>query len=137
MAGAESPRVDRKLTRGKPKNATAPTVLAAPYYGADRTGRAGYSPAFVERVRHCEYPQFLWDQLPLASSRGPKESILRLDHIQPIGTHGHSIRVSDYRLSEEALEIVDELVFWLVWGGSDEKSLLVAYRHQIESTFAS
>ena len=126
--------MDKTLTKGKPKNATAPTILAAPYYGAVQVGRAGYSEAFVERVRHCEYPQFLWDRLP---SRKPMDSILRLDHLQPIGTHRGSLRIGDVRLSDQALEIVDELVTWLLWGGVDEDGLLVMYREQIEATFAN
>ena len=127
VIGKESPSVEKRLTRGKPNHSTAPTVLVAPYYGVDQVRRAGYSPAFVERVRHCEYPQFLWDQLPTTGTKSPRESILRLDHQQPIGTHRNSFRVSDFRLSKEALfEIVDELVSWLVRGGLDESSLLAA-----------
>jgi len=49
--------VDKSLTKGKPSHATAPTFLAAPYYGIEQNvNRAGYSPEFVERVRHCEFP---------------------------------------------------------------------------------
>ena len=36
VIGSNNPLVDRTLTRGMAKRSTAPTVLAAPYYGADR-----------------------------------------------------------------------------------------------------
>jgi hypothetical protein len=133
VIGSQSPVVHRALIRGMAKHATAPTVLAAPYYGIDRDGkRAGYKPAFVERVRHCEYPQFLWDCLPIS---GPKESLLRLDHLQPIGTHHNSYELSEFRLSDQAMEVVDELAQWLIMGGVEEDSLIALYRTEIEATF--
>ena len=134
VLGSVSPGVSKKLVRGMPNNSTAPTVLVAPYYGADKDGkRAGYNSVFVERVRHCEYPQFLWDKLPLQG--GPNESILRLDHLQPIGTHGNSHKLSGYKLSESAIEVLDDLLQWLIWGGVPEDSLVALYRSEIESIF--
>jgi hypothetical protein len=118
-----------------PNKATAPTALVAPYYGVDRDGkRSGYRPEFVERVRHCEYPQFLWDRLPIG---GPEESMLRLDHIQPIGTHYKAYKQTGYKLSDDALEIVDDLIEWVVWGGVKEDSLVAMYRQEIERTFGT
>src|SRR5690606_34576001 len=76
--------VDKSLTRGKPNWTTAPTILCARYYGATRGTRAGFSDEFVTRIRHCEYAQFFWDCLPFP--RG-EESILRIDQLQPVGTH--------------------------------------------------
>ncbi len=125
--------VSPALVRGTAKRSTAPTVLAVPYYGVDSDGkRAGYKPEFVERIRHCEYPQFVWDCLPID---GPEESVLRLDHLQPIGTHYNSYKLSDFKLSDDALEIVDELVQWLIWGGVNEEGLVALYRAEIEATF--
>lgn len=136
VIGSNNPAVDQALTKGTPKNSTAPTVLVAPYYGVDRDGRrAGYKPEFVERVRHCEYPQFVWDRLPITG--GPDESILRLDHLQPIGAHHNSYKISEFKLSDGALEIIDELVHWLIWGGVDADSLIALYRGEIEATFGS
>lgn len=124
---------DEKLTRGMARHSTAPTVLAAPYYGATRDGaRGGYNPVFVERIRHCEYPQFLWDSLPV---RGPDESILRLDHLQPIGTHYNSYEVSEYKLGDNALKLVDELIHQLIWAEIPEDSLTAVYRKEIQSIF--
>ena len=136
VIGSNNPAVDKALTKGTPKNSTAPTVLVAPYYGVDRDGRrAGYKPEFVERVRHCEYPQFVWDRLPIGGV--PDESILRLDHLQPIGTHYNSYKISEFKLSDGALEIIDEMVRWLIWGGVDADSLIALYREEIEATFGS
>ena len=135
VIGSNNPAVDRALTRGMANRSTAPTVLVAPYYGADRNGkRAGYKPEFIERVRHCEYPQFIWDRLPIS---GSAESILRLDHLQPIGTHNNSYDMSEYKLSNSALEIVDELVHWLLYGGVSTDSLIAMYRNEIEETFCA
>lgn len=58
----------------------------APFYGADRDGRrGGWNPLFLERIRRGEYPQYLWDKLPVGTQ--VKESVLRLDHLQPLGGH--------------------------------------------------
>ena len=135
IIGSASPRIDRTLTLGMARHSTAPTVLAAPYYGSIRDGRrGGYNPAFVERIRHCEYPQFFWDQLPIS---GVEESILRLDHLQPIGNHHNAYQLSEYKLSDDALEVVDELFRLLIWGEISEDSLIAMYREEIRSTFGN
>ena len=127
-------KIDKALTRGKPNHATAPTFLAAPYYGIGKNiNRAGYSPEFVERVRHCEFPQFHWDKLPFP---GGEESILRLDQLQPFGSHHDSYKVSEYMLSPDAMDILDELFRWFIWGGVTEDSLIKDYRELIESSFS-
>ena len=134
VIGSDSPSVDRALIRGMARHSTSPTVLAAPYYGVSQDGkRGGYNPGFVERIRQCDYPQFLWDKLPISQF---EESILRLDHLQPIGTHRNSYKISEHKLSDDALEIVDELFNWLILGGVSEDSLIAMYREQIESTFS-
>lgn len=130
VVATESSAIDRKLIRGMPKNSTAPTVLVAPYYGVrSKLNRAGFKPAFVERVRHCEYSQFMWDSLPFASG---EESILRLDHIQPIGSHHDSYKLSGYKLSDEALEIFDQCLNLCIYDGVEEDSILFDYRDMIE-----
>lgn len=69
--------VPRPLRVGAARYQTNPTLIAAPYYGADQGGSSGgWKPEFVERIRRCEYPQYMWDKLPLS---GRDESILRLD----------------------------------------------------------
>jgi len=118
--------VDRRLTKGMPRYVTAPTLVVAPHYGVDKDGtRAGFNKVFVERIRHCEYPGFVWNPIP--SANGPRESILRLDQLQPIGAHHHSFRVSEYRLSADALGILDELMQWQIHGGVPEGGHVAAY----------
>ncbi len=118
--------VPDNLTRGKPKSHTSPTFLVAPYYGSEADGsRAGYNPQFLERVRQCEFPQFISDMLPLGVGG---ESVLRMDHIQPIGRHYQSIEFTEHRLSEDALEIIDEWITWIMTGMLPEDGLIDSAR---------
>jgi len=118
------PRVRKSLTKGKAKWQTYPTMIVAPYYGADEGGsRGGFNPQFLKRVRLCEYPQFMWDKLPI-SGRSTVESILRFDHMQPVGRSQDSIAFTDYCLSERALRLIDEWVTWLITGFLDESTKL-------------
>ena len=134
VLGTDTPVVDNELRRGMPKKLTAPTVLVAPYYGVDKDGsRAGYNPQLVQRIRHAEYPQFLLDQLPIG---GPKESILRFDHIQPIGLHYYAYEHSGYSLSDEAVELIlDDWLQWLFYGGLPSDSFLLDYQREIISIY--
>lgn len=127
-----STEVDKKLTQGKPRQQTAPTLLVAPYYGRDEgTGtRSGYNDAFVDRVKQCEYPQFFWEKLPLP---GTIESILRFDHIQPIGSHHQTYDVTDYRLSEDALSILDEWLAWYIFETLDDGGILACAMQMLQS----
>ncbi|MBI9075315.1 MAG: hypothetical protein JEZ02_07890 [Desulfatibacillum sp.] len=111
----EGKEVDKVLRQDKPKWQTSPTILVAPYYGADEGGkRAGFKSEFRSRVCTGEYPQFVWDSLPIGPST--EESILRLDHIQPVGDHHESINLTPFKLTPEALDIIDEWIRWLIWG---------------------
>ncbi len=134
VLGTKQPKVDDELRRDMPKKLTSPTILVAPYYGADKDGkRAGFNPQLVERIRHAEYPQFLLDQLPIG---GPKESILRFDHIQPIGLHYYAYENSGYSLSDEAVELIlDDWLKWLFFGGLPSDSILLDYQKQILSIY--
>ena len=134
VLSVECTQVDKELIAGKPKSSTAPTYIVAPYYGVDAgRKRAGYSEAFTERVRHCEYSQFLWDKLPV---NGADESILRLDHIMPIGAHYHSYQHTGFRLSQEAMSVVDDFLLWHLHGGVPEESLILEYRDILDECFA-
>lgn len=131
VLSASSADVAKPLTRGKPNGSTAPTYLVAPFYGVDSgNGRAGYSEEFVKRVRHCEYPQFHWDMIPEAKSS--KQSILRLDHLQPIGAHGKSYRLTDYMLGDAALNIIDDQYTWLTRGGLPKDSIILDYQELMQ-----
>lgn len=113
VISAPTPRVERNL-RGDASWQTAPTFLVAPYYGGDQDGtRAGFKPEFIERVRRGAYPQFFWDRLP---TDGPTDSIMRLDHIQPVGLDGNSHVVTEHQLSETAIAVLDDWLTWLTTG---------------------
>lgn len=75
------------------------------------------------------YPQFMWDMLPLDSKT--QESILKLDHIQPIGRHHESLELTKYRLSEEALIALDEWIEWLLYGGTQHEGWLYLFKEEM------
>ena len=112
--------IDRVLTRGAAKWQSARTYLVAPYFGVERSGlRGGWKPEFVQRIRHCEFPQYFWDRLPAGG-----DSILRLDQIQPIGRHHEAFEYTPHRLSDEGLEILDEWLDWFLFGRADPAGTL-------------
>ena len=135
VIGTKQPHVDDVLRRGMPRNLTSPTLIVAPYYGADQDGkRAGYNPKLVDRIRHAEYPQFMLDYLPIP---GPEQSsILRFDHIQPVGLHYHAYEHSGFCLSDEAVELIlDDWLQWLFYGGLPENSLILDYQKEIMAAY--
>jgi hypothetical protein len=114
--------VPKPLRVGAARYQTNPTLIAAPYYGADQGGSSGgWKPEFVQRIRRCEYSQYIWDKLPLS---GRDESILRLDHLQPVGRHGSSYELTDFELHEEALGVVDEYLSWFLMGGLPSEGIV-------------
>lgn len=119
--------IPEEMRRGKPKWQTSPTILAAPFYGIKNTiQRSGFNPQFVDRVQKCEYPHYLWDILPID---GGEESLLRFDHLQPIGRHHESIEVCDYSLSDDALVILDSWLDWFLQGELDGSAILADVRN--------
>lgn len=121
--GADVPKA---LRIGAARYQTNATIIAAPYYGADPGGSTGgWKPEFVARIRRCEYPQYMWDSLPL---QGRNESILRLDHMQPVGRHGESYEITEFVLHEDALALVDEYLLWFLLGDLLRGGLLNEFR---------
>lgn len=121
--------IQEELRRGRPKWQTSPTMLAAPFYGVkNNTQRAGFNPQFVERVQKCEYPHYIWDILPID---GGEESLLRLDHLQPIGRHHESIEISDYCLTDDALLILDDWLDWFLQGELETSTILADIRSSL------
>jgi hypothetical protein len=108
--------VENQLTKGKSKWRTNRTVLLAPSYSV----REAFSFDFCERVRRCEYPQFMWDDLPIGSS--DKGSIVRFDHLQPVGRSKKSIEFTEYCLSNKAMAFIMNWVDWLISGYMDPNS---------------
>jgi hypothetical protein len=124
--GSDVPKVLRPST--SPKWQTAPTFLVAPFYGTERTDeRAGWHPQFIDRIRQCEYPQFMLDTLPGSTT----ESVLRFDHIQPVGRHHESYEPMEFCLSADALCLVDEWLTWLRFGELDAGALLADIRGEL------
>lgn len=121
--------IPKSLRIGAARHQTNSTLLVAPYYGADVGGKTGgWRPDFVERIRRCEYPQYMWDSLPLRSRR---ESILRLDHLQPIGKHGKTYELTEFELHPDALEMVDEYLLWALSGEFPENGVLKDIRKEL------
>ncbi len=131
---AEPESVDptRSLTRGMSKWQAAQTVLVAPYYGA--TGgatRGGFNQKFVDRIRWAEYPDFMWDSLPVGVRTN--ESILMLKQLQAIGRHYNAYELTKYRLSDDALEVVGEWLEWLLTGTLDPDGVLAMFRKDVQA----
>ncbi len=124
-----SEEVPAELIRGKSKRHTSPMVLLAPSFGCDEgQKRDGYSQAFVDRVRRCNFPQFFWDRVPLP---GAKESIIRFDQIQPMGKHQDAIEITEYCLSREALEVLDDWLYWYCFETVPEDGVLAMVREAV------
>ena len=132
IISSDCPEVERKLTRGKSKSATAPTMLVVPYYGvAHGTNRAGYHSEFISRMIKCAYPQFFCDWLPFP---GGEQSVMRLDHIQPIGCDPQSYEVTPFRLGHEAMKVVDQWLDWYIYGAIDPSADLKCIIELLRST---
>lgn len=114
--------INDALRRGKPKWQTSPTMLVAPFYGVmAKITRAGFNQDFVNRVRQCEYPHYIWDIFPIEDG---EESLLRLDHLQPIGRHHESIEVCGYSLSKDGLLVLREWLDWYITGELSDTAIL-------------
>ena len=53
--------------------------------------------------------------------------------MQPIGAHGKSYRLTEYVLSEAALEILDDQYTWLSRGGLPAESLILDYQELMQA----
>jgi len=116
------PLIETELTKDMSKSRTVPNILVAPSYGAD----IGYRKEFIERIRRCEYQQFMWDLLPIGGKE--KGSIIRLDHLQPVVRSTKFIELTQYCLSEKAMVFVMQWIDWLISGRMDKKSKLCKTR---------
>lgn len=125
--GADIPKKLRSSM--KPSWHTSPTILVAPYYGVLKKGFSKWYEPFVERIKRCEYPQYIWDTLPIASDT--ESSILRLDHIQPIGKHHNSYELTEYTLKQDVVDLISEWVGWLTTGEVDKDGVLNDIRNEL------
>jgi hypothetical protein len=107
--------VPSTLRAGSARWQSAPSLLVIPSYGTEQDGTRGGWPAdFVRRIQLCEFPQYVLDWLPISRSGAP--SVLRLDHIQPVGLHYISYELTPWVLSDPALEVLDDWLQWLQTG---------------------
>lgn len=84
----------------------------------------GWRPELVTRIRHCEWPQYMWDLLPHTRDT---ESVLMFGQIQVVGKDFRAFRKLGYRLSEEALAVVDDWLGWFLRGDlAEDGDLLYA-----------
>ena len=121
-------KLEREITHGMSGYQHLPMFTAIPYYGADKSGtRGGYPDAFVERVRHADFPNFIFEQLPIA---GSKVSIGRVDHMKPVGADAQAVTRTGWRLGEDALAVYDEWVDWYRTGILDADSELSLIRDE-------
>ncbi|HAA58673.1 MAG TPA: hypothetical protein DCE42_28180 [Myxococcales bacterium] len=119
--------VDKKMRQGMARIKTNPTLLLVPSYGAkDSRTSKGWNTKFLKRMRRGHYPQFIWDMLPMPGTT--TESVFRLDHLQPMGSHHQTYEPTEYKLSDTALQIVEDWFFWYLTGLIDEESELETIR---------
>jgi hypothetical protein len=108
--------IPRELRAGSANWQSNQTLLVAPYYGVASDGsRGGWNSEFVRRIQRVEYSQYIWDNLPIGSSDAG--SILRLDHVFPVGSDPANWQVTPWRLSSDAMTFVDEWLSWHLTGG--------------------
>ena len=122
--------VDPQFKRNAASWQHRPALLVAPYYGVPADGtRGGWNLEFVSRIQRAEYSQYAWDVLP---ERGlPEGSILRLDHLFPVADDAANWKLTDYRLRDEALAILDEWLSWHFSGTLDADGVLHFARAEI------
>ncbi len=130
VLAAAGPEVEDRLRRGGAKWQYGQTLLVAPYYGAEADGtRAGWKPEFVSRIQCAEYSQYVWDMLPIGGS--VDGSILRLDHIFPLGADAANWTPTGFRLSSDGLECFDEWLCWHITGTLPEGGVLAYARAEL------
>ncbi len=64
---------------------------------------------------------------------GPEESVLFLNHMQAIGKHHDSIEMLPYRLSEDALVVLEEWINWYFSSELEEDGLLNYFKENVET----
>jgi hypothetical protein len=119
-------KILNELKQG-PKWQKHPSVIVAPFYGtAQNENRSGFHPNFIERVRQCEYPELMYDRLPI--NKSDSESLLYLKHMSAVGRHHETVQATSFCLSEDALILFEEHLFWYFSGVLDEESLICDFK---------
>ena len=124
------PEIPREIAGGRERWQAAHTILVAPFYGAESGGtRGGWPSAFVTRIKRVEYPQYVWDMLPIT---GSTDAILRLDHLFPIGADPAGYQTLPFQLSSDALAVLDDWSRWLYSGQLEPESILGMIRAEFQ-----
>jgi|SRR5579862_384936 len=126
LSGSGSP-IEATLRVGMARYQTNPTILAAPYYSCE----SRWNKEFVERIRRCTYSQYIFDVLPIP---GGRESILRLNHVQPIGAHSEAYELTEFTLSGPALDVVEQQFRWFRQGVLERAELFEIRNTLLEET---
>ena len=71
----------------------------------------------------------MWEKLPL--NNPPRESILKLDHIQPLGRHYKSFKLTDYVLCDDAQDVLNDWFMWLTRNEMPQDSYLYEIRESL------
>lgn len=131
VIGDGGPEIPKKLRSSmKPGWHTSPAITVAPYYGVLKKGFSKWYEPFVDRIKKCEYPQYVWDTLPIPTNT--ESSILRLDHLQPIGRHHVSFELTEYVLRNDVVDFLnDEWLGWLATGKVEKDGLLNMIRNDL------
>ena len=124
------PTVSPELRAGGATWQSNQTLLVAPYYGVASDGtRGGWNEQFVGRIQRVEYSQYVWDNLPIGGSDAG--SILRLDHVFPVGADPANWQLTPWRLSGDAMTFIDEWLSWHVTGGLPNDGVLEIARKDL------
>jgi hypothetical protein len=133
VIGAGGVAVSTELRAGREHWQSARSILVAPFYGAaPNSSRGGWPEPFVDRIRHVEYPQYVWDVLPLSVSTASM-SILRLDHLFAVGADPANWQTEPYVLGPDALGVIDDWTGWLLAGRLPADSALAYLRAELPS----
>jgi len=116
--------------RGVKKWITTPLMFVAPCFGAD-----DWPAVLVDSIRRVQHPQYLWDYLPLD---GRDSSIVRLDQMFPIHrTNTKAYKFTGFRLSPEAMELIDDWLGWNQTGTLDRDGCVIEVHNELKETYYS
>ncbi|MEZ4381183.1 MAG: hypothetical protein R3A79_07530 [Nannocystaceae bacterium] len=109
---------------------TAPLVQVVPCFEASR-----WPAPLVASVRQAQHPQYVWDRLP---TQADAPVIFRLDQAGPLHrADTASYRLTGYRLSAAALELLDAWMAWFWTGTIAEDSDLLAAHTTLRELFGA
>ncbi|MDR1857433.1 MAG: hypothetical protein LBR22_09820 [Desulfovibrio sp.] len=91
--------IPHEIRKNLPEWYSAATYIVVPYFTA-------MGPEFIKRIKLCEYTQCFWDLLPFEEEG--HGSILRFDHIQAVEPEINSLIATEWSLSDNAQEILND-----------------------------